>query len=120
MKRIVAPSPLNNVSVQPEMAVTHVDATSAAALMAEHPEMIVLDVRTPDEFADGGINGAINIDFFDDDFEQKLSQLDRSSAYLIHCRSGGRSEHSLEILAKLGFQDIVHLDGGYDDWHHYG
>ncbi len=120
MKRIVAPSPLNNVSVQPEMEVTHVDAASATALLAERPEMIVLDVRTPHEFADGGIDGAINIDFFDDDFEQKLSKLDRSSAYLIHCRSGGRSEHSLEILAKLGFQDIVHLDGGYDDWHHYG
>ena len=123
MKRIVAPSPLNVATVQhdaTEMAPTHVDAASAAALIAEQPELIVLDVRTPDEFADGRIKGAINIDFFDDNFEQKLSQLDRSSAYLIHCRSGGRSEYSLPILAQLGFRNIVHLDGGYDDWHHYG
>lgn len=96
--------------------VRHVDANGAATFLADNEDAIVLDVRTPKEFAQGHIEGAINVNFFDEDFEQQLAQLDTSETYLLHCRSGGRSTKSLPILERAGFTDVVHLDGGFQAW----
>lgn len=98
---------------------THVDANAAAKLIKEG-NVIVLDVRTADEYAEGHIAGAKNIDFTENDFEQKAGALDRKKPYLVHCAVGGRSTSSLEVFKKLGFQSIYHLDGGFKAWQKAG
>ena len=102
------------------MQVTHVDANGAAVLISENADIIVLDVRTPKEFAEGHIEGAININFYDDDFADQLAKLDTSETYLLHCRSGGRSSKSLPILERLGYANVTHLDGGFKAWKNAG
>ncbi len=96
-------------------AVTHVDAAGAAALIKEK-RVVVVDVRTPEEYADGHIAGSTNIDFAARDFQKKLNALSRTNTYLVHCASGGRSTLSLETFKKLGFKSVVHLDGGFRAW----
>lgn len=89
----------------------------AAAKLIEEKKVIVLDVRTADEFAEGHLAGAMNIDFLESEkFEAAVSKLDKSKSYLVHCQAGGRSARSLKVFQKLGFESIYHLDGGFGDW----
>lgn len=96
-------------------AVTHVKADEAAKLVSEG-KVQVLDVRTADEYKEGHIKGAKNIDFTENNFESEAAKLDKSRPWLVHCEGGGRSSRSLGALQKLGFQHIYHLDGGFRKW----
>jgi rhodanese-related sulfurtransferase len=100
-------------------AVRHVDPDGAARYLAD-TNVVVLDVRTPDEFAAGHIKGAKLVDFKSTNFATKLGELDRNKTYLVHCAVGGRSRGSLETFRKLGFKSIVHLDGGFSAWKRAG
>jgi phage shock protein E len=80
----------------------------------------VLDVRTPDEFAAGHIKGAVNIDFRAPDLEKRLGQLDKGRPYLVHCARGNRSSKTRDLMEKLGFRKINHLDGGLTAWEKAG
>lgn len=93
----------------------HVKADEAAKIIAEG-KTVVVDVRTADEFKGGHIKGAKNIDILSDDFEAQLSKLDKTKPTLVHCQSGGRSTRSLSTFEKLGFTNVIHLDGGFGDW----
>src|SRR4029077_19766095 len=75
-------------------SIHHVDAWEAQKLVTDK-SVVVLDIRTPQEFNQGRIAGAKNIDFLAPDFEQRIETLDKSKSYLVHCASGGRSTHSL-------------------------
>ncbi len=99
--------------------IIHVDAAEAAKLVADN-KVVVLDLRTPKEYATGHIAGAVNIDFYAADFERRLAQLDRHKTYLVHCAVGGRSTKSLALFQKLEFQSIRHLDGGLKAWQKAG
>jgi phage shock protein E len=81
---------------------------------------VVLDVRTPEEFADGHIPGAINIDFNAEDFDQKLSKLDKDKTYLVHCAAGGRSARACTKLGKMNFPNLYNLEGGMGAWEKAG
>jgi len=76
----------------------------------------VLDVRTAEEFAEGHIEGAVNIDYYADDFAAQLKSLDPNKQYVVHCRSGVRSGRSLPILKSAGVTKLIHLDGGIKAW----
>ncbi len=78
--------------------------------------VLVLDVRTSDEFNSGHIPGAVNIDYYSDDFEQKVQQLKAHDSVLVYCASGRRSAASAEVLKKAGFSYIGNLKGGYNKW----
>jgi len=93
--------------------VTPVDAQK---LLAENKDVRVLDVRTPEEYAEGHIAGAVNVDFKSADFAEKLAKLDKEKAYVLHCRSGNRSGKSLPILKQQGFGTIYHLNKGFNAW----
>jgi rhodanese-related sulfurtransferase len=95
--------------------VVRVDASRAATVLAGS-NVVVLDIRTPDEFAAGHLAGATNIDFQGADFQVRLAQLDRDQTYLLHCASGRRSQSSLSTFSALGFKSIIHLDGGIQAW----
>jgi rhodanese-related sulfurtransferase len=96
-------------------ALTHVKAAEAAKLV-EGQKVTVLDVRTPEEFREGHIKGAKNVDFNAPDFAARLRELDKTKPYLLHCKSGGRSSNSLATFKELGFEKIFHLDGGIMGW----
>lgn len=100
--------------------VRNVDAHQAAKLLQENKKIIVLDVRTPEEFAAGHIAGATNLDFHDAGFEKHLAALDKKKAYLVHCAAGGRSAKSRDLMKKLQFESIYHLDGGLKAWEKAG
>lgn len=76
----------------------------------------LLDVRTPEEYAEGHIAGAINIDVKSDDFRQRAEkELKKDETVLVYCRSGRRSMHAAEILTELGYK-VINLEGGIIDW----
>jgi len=80
------------------------------------PGVVVLDVRTPQELAEGYIEGALDLDFNSEDFQIKIEALDKSKIYAVYCRSGNRSGRTIELMDSLGFQNICHLEGGMIDW----
>jgi rhodanese-related sulfurtransferase len=105
--------------------VKHVDAAGAKKVLDEaaakkDAKVKVLDVRTADEFAEGHIAGAVNVDFLSKDFAEKAAALDKSATYVVHCQAGGRSMKSLETLKKLGIKSIIHMDGGFGAWQKAG
>ena len=100
--------------------VKYVDAVQAQRLIDEGAGLQVLDVRTPREFAEGHIDGAINVDFRASNFEQQIRLLDPEATYLVHCRSGGRSGKSLAKLKSAGIKNLIHLDGGILAWNKEG
>lgn len=77
---------------------------------------ILLDVRTPKEFAEGHIDGAINIDYFDPNFKAEVEKLDKSKPVYIYCRSGGRSSKAMLIMKDSGFTSLYNLLGGFIAW----
>jgi rhodanese-related sulfurtransferase len=84
------------------------------------PDVIILDVRTPEEFASGHIEGALNIDFNGGDFANEITRLNPSDNYAIYCRSGSRSGQAASIMHKAGFHDVSNLNGGVIDWTNAG
>ena len=77
----------------------------------------LVDVRTPNEYKSGKIEGAINIDYFDkDNFKSAFEKLNKNKPLYIYCRSGSRSHESAILLEKMGFKEIHDLEGGYNAW----
>jgi phage shock protein E len=77
-----------------------------------NPEVVLIDIRTPEEFAENGLEGAINIDYYSQDFIQKLAELDKDADYAIYCRSGNRSADAFKIMRDIGFKNVKELLGG--------
>lgn len=107
-------SPAPSTEVQTN--IRNVSAIEAAALLSENEAVQVLDIRTPAEFAAGHIDGAMMVDFKSSNFKTELAKLDRSTPYIVHCRSGGRSGKSLAAFKALGFENIIHMNKGMNDW----
>lgn len=80
------------------------------------PHFIILDVRTPEEYAPEHLEGAINIDFKASDFTTRLDSLNKSSTYMVYCRSGGRSAKALALMKTKGFRRAYNLQGGIIRW----
>ena len=87
-------------------------------LWKSNTNIILIDVRTPDEIKETGtIENASNIDFKAADFKEKVSALDKSKEYLLFCRTGNRSGQASQIMADLGFTNINNLNNaGYEDF----
>jgi len=78
---------------------------------------VVIDIRTPEEYAQGHLEYAkLNIDFYNPNFKNEISKLDKNGKYLIYCRTGGRSAKALDIMKELGFSDVHHIKGGITAW----
>ena len=96
-----------------------VDVVKGAALAAD-PSVIVIDVRTPAEFAEGHIARAEVVDVSAVDFGARIAQFDRSRSYLVYCHSGRRSSQATAMMAELGFANVYNLDGGITAWQSAG
>ena len=77
---------------------------------------IILDVRTPGEFAQGYINRAINIDYRSNDFENNIDKLDKNKTYFVYCYSGGRSGKAASYMRSSGFKKVYELNNGLIAW----
>lgn len=79
-----------------------------------NPQLV--DVRTPKEFANGNIEGAVNINIKSNDFLQNISKLDKEQPVFVYCQVGGRSQKCAEKMKSLGFSEIYELKPGYSGW----
>lgn len=77
---------------------------------------IILDVRTPHEVSSGAIENASTIDIYDQDFERKISKIQKDKTVFVYCKSGGRSSQAAKLLVKSGQAKVVNLSGGIMAW----
>ena len=75
---------------------------------------ILLDVRTPEEYAAGHIDNALNINWYDSDFAKQLESIGKDETIYVYCKKGGRSAKAAQLLDSLGYKKVVDLEGGYD------
>lgn len=75
---------------------------------------VLIDVRTPEETAEGMIPGAKEVDFRASNFSQQISELDKDKAYYLYCRSGARSANAMNMMKEMGFPEVYNLVGGYN------
>lgn len=81
---------------------------------SEMNDVIILDVRTPEEFAAGHLPNAQNMNWYDEDFVTKIEALSKSETIYVYCKKGGRSLKAQEKLKSLGYTKVINLEGGYD------
>lgn len=98
-----------------ETQIENVSALEFQALIAKQ-DGIVLDVRTPDEVAEGKIPGASALNIYDEDFERKLNLMQKDKPIYVYCRSGGRSSQAAKKMGANGFKTVFNLDGGIGAW----
>ncbi len=77
---------------------------------------IIIDVRTPEEYAGGHVEKAINLDYYSETFADELDKLDKDNIYLIYCQTNRRSGLALDIMAELGFREVYNMLGGMEEW----
>ena len=103
-----------------ESVYKNLDAVKTKKIIAQYKKdkktLIIIDVRTKEEYDREHFPKAKLINFFGSDFEKKLKELDKNKSYLLHCQSGGRSKGALNKMQKLGFKRVYHLDGGILAW----
>jgi rhodanese-related sulfurtransferase len=83
---------------------------------AGQSDFLILDVRTPEEFRQGYIAGAVLLDYRAPDFRERFAELDRAATIFLYCRSGNRSSHVLVLADTLGFGRVYDLRGGIRAW----
>ena len=76
----------------------------------------LVDVRTPEEFAEGHIANAVNININGDSFDAEITKLDKNKPVMVYCKMGGRSAKAAASLREKGFKNISDLDGGITGW----
>ena len=76
----------------------------------------IIDVRTPEEYEEGHIEGAQNINIKSEAFVTEIENLSKSDTLLIYCRSGRRSLYAAQVMVSIGFQRIYDLEGGFLNW----
>ncbi|MBZ0206182.1 MAG: thioredoxin fold domain-containing protein [Flavobacteriales bacterium] len=86
----------------------------------ELPKATLLDVRTPQEFANGHLAHALNWDWNNREFKKQVAQLDKTEPLLVYCLSGGRSGAAMKALERNGFQEVYELKGGIMKWRSAG
>ena len=89
------------------------EGTQGADIVEAVAERTVIDVRTPEEFDAGHVEGALNLDVQDPGFDAAVSELPMDGSYVVYCRSGNRSAAAAARMADLGFTDV--LDAGAFD-----
>ena len=101
--------------VQKEQSYRQINMDEAIAMMEAESDYIILDVRTPEEFSEKHIPGAINIANETIGSEEIPELPDKEQLILVYCRSGNRSKQAAETLGALGYTNIV-VFGGINDW----
>ena len=104
---------------QSETVKEDVDVEKFAELVAKGDGQI-LDVRTPEEWAEGTVKEAIKMNFYDANFQEQLKKLDKTKPVYVYCKSGGRSGKAADQMQKMGFTSVYNLLGGMGAWNSAG
>jgi phage shock protein E len=102
-----------------EPVIKNVSPTDAYGIIAKNAgqaNFFIIDVRTPEEYADGHIPGAINRNLNAPTFRDDIDKFDKNNIYIIYCRTGVRSAAARDIMKELGFKNIINVTGGYVEW----
>lgn len=98
-----------------------VSPADAAQVIADDPAgLVVLDIRTLEEFNEARLADAIMVDFYADDFADQLDTLDKDVPYVLYCRTGNRSSEAVKTMKDLGFAEVYEVDGGIVNWYDQG
>jgi rhodanese-related sulfurtransferase len=93
-----------------------VDLATAKKIMDLNKKLVLIDVRTPEEIAQGKIGNALEMDIKSPDFLDRLRDLNKETPYMVYCHAGGRSAHAMKIMQDLGFIQVYNFDPGYRAW----
>lgn len=123
---LLLPGALTGCSSEPSVTTARAEAAPASgpvrvgatqfATLIETPGVQVIDVRTPEEFADGHIAGAVNIPIQSPDFGTQVARLDPAGTYAVYCRSGNRSQPAVAAMLDAGITNIYELESGTKGW----
>jgi phage shock protein E len=94
--------------------VPNLEAKEVKQLLDSGKEVVILDVRRPDEFEQGHLKGAANINYQAEDFEQQITQLDTTKTYMLYCATGNRSGKAGQLMAEKNFTHVYN-GGGFKD-----
>jgi rhodanese-related sulfurtransferase len=108
-------SPAADGTAPAELDGQSLDADDFAALAATDG-VVLLDVRTPQEFAEGHLEGAVNLDVEATDFAARAAELDPDASYAVYCRSGNRSQAAMLAMRSAGVTAAADLAGGIGAW----
>ena len=103
-------------SCQSNKGVTNLHAAEFDDKLQSEKEAQLVDVRTPGEYDGGHLPNAVNIDWNGPDFKNAVAILDKSKPTFVYCLSGGRSTDAASAMVKMGFKNIIQLDGGIRAW----
>lgn len=93
-----------------------IDIAKAKKIMSLSKDVVLIDVRTPGEIANGKIGNALEMDIKSSDFNTKLSKLDKDKPYIVYCHVGGRSSSAMKMMKDMGFKQVYNLMPGYKGW----
>lgn len=111
-------SPLYAATDEP---VKNIKTEEAAKLIREGKQnLLIVDVRTPEEFRSGHIANARNVDFFGSRFEQSITEIPKDQPVMVYCRSGRRSAEAAKELVKTGHTRVLHMEDGLAGWSRSG
>ena len=103
----------NVIGTTETSVIQNISVKDIPAIHNKNIDIKFLDVRTPEETAEGIISGALKIDYRGDNFKDEIDKLDRSQSYIVYCKSGGRSSKTADLMKQMGFKSIYNLEGGY-------
>ena len=83
-------------------------------------EIVLIDVRTPQEYEQGHLENSININIAGDSFKEEVEKLDKSQPVYVYCKVGGRSARAASTLKEMGFEEVYDLEGGIRNWESSG
>jgi len=99
-------------------AQTKIEVSSkvVSTMLQKESKLMVLDVRTAEEFSEGHIKGALNIDIRKDDAFSKIDKLDHKVKYIVYCRTNHRSGMAVDHMMKSGFKTVYQMMDGFPGW----
>ncbi len=104
---------LSSVSAQ---AVKQMNSIEIQQVLAKNKQIVILDVRTPQEFAAGHLKGALNIDIYQQDFYSRIDKLNKKTTYVVYCRTHNRSTATVDYMKQKGFEVVYQMMDGFPGW----
>ena len=104
----------DRVNGKDEQKITKINIVEAHSLIErnkDNPDFFIIDFRTEKEYKSGHIPNSLNIDYLSENFKDEIQKLDRDAIYIVHCRSGGRSERATLVMKNLGFMHVYDMRG---------
>lgn len=99
--------------------IENIEPKEAFTLIEKHrndPDLVILDVRTPEEYQKDHLENARLLDIKSKDFEEKLEKMDKDKDYIVYCRVGRRGMIALDLMKKHGYKNVMNITGGIEKW----